>query len=92
MKRCENRHCRNNRGGFCGLNRANDENVYCLLTEDQWIKIREYQEERFKKGLIKKDRNCVHTDCLNNIKGYCCLISEVNLLQFLGEKQIDKLF
>ncbi|MBW3004034.1 hypothetical protein KY328_00595 [Candidatus Woesearchaeota archaeon] len=90
MKTCSNTHCRNNRGGLCFAEKKGN-SVYCLLTEEQWKEIREYQEKRFKEGKIPR-KICKSVDCINNIYGNCCLISEVNLINFLTEEQIDALF
>ena len=91
MKKCNNVHCTNNSDGYCSKASAG-KSVYCLLSEDQWLRIREHQHSLVKNSKLPKDKPCKNLDCINNIDGYCFLISQVNALNFLTDQQLDELF
>lgn len=82
MKQCNNLECGNNKKGYCCKEiKKNEKNVYDTLSIAQWKEVRKYLVRKSKK--FKPFKECKNAHCVNNIKGWCYLPSEIEVLNII---------
>jgi len=79
MKQCKNLDCVDNKSGFCNKESSSTKSIYDKLTNTQWIKLRNYMEDKKNRGL-ESNKKCNNKNCMNNVEGECYLLTEMEIL------------